>query len=442
MNKTLSKYLFYYPVVTLRGERVFHYLDRYRRFQHQSPQEIEAYQLENFRRIVGHAQRHSEFYRKLYRDAGLNDARDLQTPADLQRLPTISKQDIISSHAEICTYSSRWSTTKTTGGSTGQPVRIRKNPEALARERAATWRAYEWAGVSIGDPQGRFWGVPHAEVNKRKSRIVDFIANRRRISAFNLTPASLAEYYATLSEFRPRYLYGYVSAINALADYVQQQQLPPLPGLASVITTSEILTPQIKANIGAAFKVGVFNEYGCGEVGSIAHECEAGSMHIMADNLYLHIDGPAGSPGEIVVTDFFNTAMPLVKYRLGDFATLETGTCACGRTLPRLQGIHGRAYDLVKTSSGKQIHPEAVIYIFEDIQKSSKAFMQFQAIQTAIDQMTVKIVPSPSWSTSTQQYLIAELQRHIAADMTFSIELCEHIERERSGKMRVVKSLV
>lgn len=442
MNKTLSKYFFYYPVVTLRGERVFRYLDQYRRFQHRSPEDIEAYQLDRFRHIVDHAQRHSEFYRKLYKDAGLTDARELRTLADTERLPSITKQDIIANFATLSTYASRWSTTKTTGGSTGQPVRIRKNPDALARERAATWRAYEWAGVSIGDPQGRFWGVPHADVNKRKSRIIDFIANRKRISAFNLTQQSLADYYATLSEFRPRYLYGYVSAINALADYVQQQQLPPISGVAAVITTSEILTPQIRANIGAAFKVGVFNEYGCGEVGSIAHECEAGSMHIMADNLHLHIDGPADGSGEIVVTDFFNTAMPLVKYRLGDFASFATGTCACGRTLPRLQGVHGRAYDLVKTSAGKQIHPEAVIYIFEDIQKTSKAFMQFQAIQTALDHMTVKIVPSPSWSDATRQFLVAELQRHIAADMTFTIELCDHIERERSGKMRVVKSLL
>lgn len=442
MHKTLSKYFFYYPTVMLRGELVPRYLAEYRRFQHARPDEICRYQLAHFQRIVDHALHHSVFYQRLYKEAGLTDARALQSEADLARLPAITKQDIINSQADICTPASRWASTKTTGGSTGEPVRIRKNPGALARERAATWRAYEWAGVSIGDPQGRFWGVPHAQANRRKAQAIDFVANRKRISAFNLTPDSLAEYYATLTRFHPAYLYGYVSAINTLADFVRERQLPPLPGLRSVITTSEILTPQIRANIEDAFKVRVFNEYGCGEVGSIAHECEHGGMHIMADNLYLQIDAADDDAGEIVVTDFFNTAMPLIRYRLGDFASRDAGACACGRTLPRLKGIHGRAYDLVKTADGRRIHPEAVIYIFEDIQKTSKAFLQFQAIQTAIDHIAVKIVPSPLWSESTQRHLVAELTRHIDSGMQFSIELCERIERERSGKMRVVKSQI
>ncbi|HSB97402.1 MAG TPA: hypothetical protein VLC91_13180, partial [Spongiibacteraceae bacterium] len=363
MNKNLSKYLFYYPTVSLKGERVFHYLDRYRQFQYKSTTEIESYQLQRVQHMVKYALRHSAFYRRIYQDAGISAASDVRSIGDFNNLPNVSKQDLINSHDEICAYPSLWSGTKTTGGSTGQPVRIKKNPEALARERAATWRAYEWAGIGPGDPQGRFWGVPHSQSNRSKSKIIDLIANRKRISAFDLTPESLTAYYHTLRKFRPKYLYGYVSAINALAMHVQARDLPKIPGLISVITTSEILTPAIRSTIQKAFGVPVFNEYGCGEVGSIAHECEQGGMHIMSDNLYVQVDAAAGAAGEIIVTDFFNSAMPLLRYRLGDFATLDTESCACGRTLPKLKGIHGRAYDLVKTASGKQIHPEAVIYI-------------------------------------------------------------------------------
>jgi phenylacetate-coenzyme A ligase PaaK-like adenylate-forming protein len=442
MNKHLSKYLFYYPTVSLKGERVFHYLDQYRQFQRNSTAEIEAYQLQHIQRIVKYALRHSDFYRRIYNAAGVSDASDLRSILDFNKLPTVSKQDLINSHEEMCAYPSRWSSTKTTGGSTGQPVRIKKNPDALARERAATWRAYEWAGIGPGDPQGRFWGVPHSQSNRSKAKIIDLIANRKRISAFNLTTESLFAYYQTLIKFRPKYLYGYVSAINALALHMQKHELPPIPGLISVITTSEILTPAIRSTIQNAMGVNVYNEYGCGEVGSIAHECEKGGMHIMSDNLYVQVDAPAETAGEIIVTDFFNTAMPLIRYRLGDFATLDTASCDCGRTLPQLKGIHGRAYDLIKTASGKQIHPEAVIYIFEDIQKASKAFMQFQAIQTAIDNVRVKIVPSPAWSKEIENQLIALLQKNIDQNMTFSVELCEQIDREPSGKMRVVKSLL
>lgn len=442
MNTTLSKYLFYYPTVTFKGERVFHYLDQYRKFQHRPLADIESYQLQQFQNIVGLALRDSDFYRKLYGAAGMHDARDIRSLHDVKNLPTVSKQDIIASHDAICTPHQRWATNKTTGGSTGQPVRVKKNPGALARERAATWRAYEWAGIGPGDAQGRFWGVPHSQLNKSKAKLVDFIANRKRISAFNLSPQSLTDYHATLTDFKPKYLYGYVSAINALANHIKEFRLPPIDSVASVITTSEILTPAVRENIEETFGVKVFNEYGCGEVGSIAHECEAGGMHLMADNLYLRIDAPADAAGEIIVTDFFNTAMPLINYRLGDFATHETAQCSCGRTLPRLKGIHGRAYDLIKTPDGRQIHPEAVIYIVEDLQKKSKAFMQFQATQTAIDKLVVKMIPSRTWSADIQTQLLELLKQHIHPDIHYSVELCEHIEREPSGKMRVVKSLV
>ena len=77
---------------------------------------------------------------------------------------------------------------------------------------------------------------------------------------------------------------------------------------------------------------------GCGELGTISHECEAGSMHLSGENMLVEIldgervRGPGGI-GEIVVTELNNCAMPLIRYRTGDFGALGAGTCECGCTL-------------------------------------------------------------------------------------------------------------
>lgn len=438
LNPQLSKFLFYYPVTFLKGEFVGRYLKHYRQQQSMSPEQLHDYQTERLRRLLGFAKKNSPYYAERLAGVAIEKTDIWQV---LKNIPVTQKSDLISRQQDMVCLRGPWISAKTTGGSTGEPVKILKNPSALARERAATWRAYEWAGVTVGDSQGRFWGIPHSAADSRKARVIDFVANRMRISAFNLTDASLNVYYARLSQFKPSYLYGYASVLETFAQFVSAQGLPPLSGLKSVISTSEVLTDAARTSIQAAFAVPVFNEYGCGEVGSVAHECEAGSMHLMADNMVVETLSGEQS-GELVVTDLFNYAQPMIKYSLGDFATLSEQTCTCGRTLPLIEKVHGRAYDMVVLDSGKQIHPEALMYIFEDIQKKLPAFSKFQVIQNEINQFLVNIIPTENWTSDLQQALVQQIKQVVGASAQIRVAEVTELAREKSGKMRVIKSHV
>tara|TARA_R110002072_G_scaffold175601_2_gene331487 strand:- start:23433 stop:24755 length:1323 start_codon:yes stop_codon:yes gene_type:complete len=439
MNKLLSKYLFYYPVTLVKGELIAFYRRGYEERQWWSSGELEAFQAEHFENIVKYAVENSSYYKKCLSNYITTDS-SIKTSSNF---PTLSKAQLINNLEHIrANKTGFFSSAKTTGGSTGEPVKIFKNASALARERCATWRSYEWAGVSVADRQVRFWGVPHSRSGRLTASIIDLIANRKRISAFSINDDNLFKYYNDLCKFQPQYLYGYVSVIEEFAKFIQSKQLPPPNSLVSLITTSEVLSESSRAFIENVFQRKVFNEYGCGEVGSIAHECEYGSMHVMADNLHVEIDSEPGQPGEIIVTDYFNRVTPLVRYRLGDFATMGDGACRCGRGLPTISKIHGRAYDIIRSPSGTRIHPEAVIYIFEGIQEKMPVFKQFQAIQTDIDAISVNIVPNVSWDDSFELALKSQLVEAIGAEFRFEVNLVESLSREKSGKMRVVKSLV
>jgi len=439
LNKFLSRYFFYYPSTVAKGEIVFAYLSKYKKFQFLEKDTIKEYSQRRLEQLLRHALKNSRYYRDVVnQDPHLARSRE-EFYKNFHNVPFLTKEQLILHKSDISTYYRRWSSEKTTGGSTGEPVTILKNPSALARERAATWRCYEWAGVGIGDRQARFWGVPHNNQDRFKARLTDFVANRIRISAFDLTEEALLSYYKKLVDYRPHYLYGYVTVIEEFARYIKDNGLSPILSLKSIITTSEVLSESARANIQDSFGVKVFNEYGCGEVGSIAHECEHGSMHIVSDNLFLEIDGN-GASGEIVVTDYFNFSTPLIRYKIGDFATIDYGECPCGRTLPMLKGIHGRAYDMIHTSDGRSLHPEAVMYIFEAVQKKSGSFKQFQAIQEDLDKFVVNIVPTKHWSEGARQEIEAGLRKHISQNIKTHFNLVNHIPREKSGKMRVIKS--
>jgi len=435
MNSFLAKYFLYYPVTLLNGENISRHLKTGDAFQRQAPEKVKLAQEDALNNLLNYVKENSPYYKQI-----LGDIKDVK---DFTKIPFLTKQLLIKEFSNICTPKAKGASLKTTGGSTGEPVKIYKDSDALARERAATWRSYEWANVGIGDKQARFWGVPHNSKNALKAKIIDFISNRKRVSAFNLTKESLDEYYQTMVKFKPSYFYGYVSVIRRFSEHMREYNLPKIESVRSIITTSEVLTEGDRKVIEDVWKVKVFNEYGCGEVGSIAHECEHGNMHIVADNMLIEIidqDGNPAETGEVVVTDFYNYATPMIRYKVGDFATLSHEACPCGRTLPILKGIHGRAYDIIQTPSGKSVHPEAVIYIFEELQQEHHAFRQFQIIQRELDKLDVYIIPRANWSSTMESLITAGIHNKIDAAFQLSFFKTPEIKREKSGKMRVVKS--
>ncbi len=437
MHPFFSKYFLYYPVTFLKGEQIYKYSKLYNKNQYLETNKLKELQHHLLQDIFKFASAYSPYYREFIKsNYGFEQ---------LTNIPFLTKKHIIDNFQQICTFKSQKASVKTTGGSTGEPVKIYKNNDALARERVATWRSYEWAKIGIGDKQARFWGVPHSKKNALTARIIDFISNRKRVSAFNLTKESLDSYHKTLLRFKPKYLYGYVSVIRKYSEHIKQHNLPLIPSVKSIITTSEILTDYDRLCIESVWGVHIFNEYGCGEVGSIAHECEYGSMHVVADNIYLEIIDSNGNPaetGEVVVTDLHNLAMPIIRYKIGDFASWDYKECPCGRKLPILKGIHGRAYDIIKTKNGKSVHPEAFIYIFEEIQQKYQAFSQFQIVQKSLENIDIYFIATSKWDESLEEIIKQKINHKIDSNFKIQFIPVNQLKRELSGKMRVVKSEV
>ncbi|MHB8078497.1 MAG: phenylacetate--CoA ligase family protein [Candidatus Krumholzibacteriia bacterium] len=382
-----------------------------------------------------------------WREAGLPSGRGMSSLADIARLPFTVKADLQARAADFrSTAPLGRLVRKTTGGSTGVPVTIWKTRRAMARELAATWRGYAWAGVGVGDRQARFWGVPLDSTGRRKARAIDWVCNRRRFSAFRFGPEELGRYAAELRGFRPRWLYGYVSMLCELAEHYKATGETPGLDLACIVTTAEVLSPPQRQLLAEVFGTRVFNEYGCGELGTIAHECAHGRLHLSDENLIVEIlDGDRscapGEMGEIVVTELNNLAMPLLRYRLGDFGSLAAEPCPCGRTLAVLENVYGRAYDFLVDRQGRRFHGEIVLYVFEAAARLGLGVRQFQVVQADLDRFRVRVVPGPGDPAASRRHLEAKLREQLGSDARFEFESVTAIPREKSGKMRLIVGL-
>jgi phenylacetate-coenzyme A ligase PaaK-like adenylate-forming protein len=114
--------------------------------------------------------------------------------------------------------------------------------------------------------------------------------------------------------------------------------------------------------------------YGLSEIigPGVATECvEAQSgLHVNEDHILVEAVDPEtgepvpdGTPGELVLSTPTKQALPLLRYRTGDIASLTHGDCPCGRTLVRMSKVTGR-YDDMLVIRGVNLYPsefEAVL---------------------------------------------------------------------------------
>jgi phenylacetate-CoA ligase len=129
---------------------------------------------------------------------------------------------------------------------------------------------------------------------------------------------------------------------------------------------SEALRRQIEDLLG----IKACDIYGLSEVigPGVASECiEAqDGLHVNEDNFLVETLDPTtgkptedGMPGELTFTTPTKEALPLLRYRTGDIASLNRAPCACGRTLVRMSKVTGRVDDMV-VIRGVNVYPSEV----------------------------------------------------------------------------------
>ena len=247
VNKWFFKYFVYYPVVILRGEWVYPHLRLFRVSQFWGRRKIANLQLNKLRKLVEDAKKNVPFYKDML-------PTKIATLDDLKQIPLLTKDHVRNNYQQL--QSAKLSfrkSVKTTGGSTGAPVTINKSCRSMAQELAAAWRGYEWAGLDIGDKQARFWGVPAGKSSYLRSRLVDMVTNRFRLSAFSFHEKDFENYVKELEKFKPRYFYGYVSMLKQFADFLIKNRESTNLQVDTVITTSEVLTDLDRNIIEQAF---------------------------------------------------------------------------------------------------------------------------------------------------------------------------------------------
>ncbi|MDZ8120393.1 phenylacetate--CoA ligase family protein [Pontiella agarivorans] len=328
--------------------------------------DLQSLQSSRLRKTVEQVQR-IPFYKQKFAEAGITPDK-IRTLDDLQRLPFTTKADLREEYPLGMLAVDRKEVARYHGssGTTGRPTMV-----AYTKNDLKTWSnlcaRFLTAGgllpehsVQIAFGYGLFTGgfglhygvehvgasvIPAAAGNTSKQLM---LMKDMQVDALVCTPS----YALTISEF-------------ILKNQIPREAL----NLKYAHFGGEPWTEDMRARIEDEMGILCFNNYGLSEVigPGVSGECAVrDGMHISEDAFIVECIDPdtlepvaPGEEGELVFTSLCKEAMPIIRYRTRDIASLNPEPCACGRTSIRMSRIKGRSDDML-IIKGVNIYPSQI----------------------------------------------------------------------------------
>lgn len=364
-----------------------------RRNQWLSLDELRMIQLGKLKDMLTHAYNNVPYYQRLFDSVQLRPE-DIRTLEDIKKIPVTRKADLknlpvtelLSKDVNMGTLTRRY-----TSGSTGVPFNIYHSWEDKIFQALMNLRILIENGLGVTDK------VAHIVARQMVGQRFFFQSLGLLRKYYIPVTCSVDEQLAILEKKLPDAIYGYSSSIKLLILKMKESgKMNIRPKM--VFCTSELLELGDRELINSTLGISLCDIYGTVEIGDFAWECPAHEgYHIDINNFVVEFlkDGKDASPGEegmVVCTGLHSFAMPFIRYEVGDICVPLEKKCSCGRGLPLIAMIMGRADDFVRMPDGQCV-PHSVFVI-----PSIPGVAQYRIIQKKIDRLLVQVAPTSGFT--------------------------------------------
>ncbi|HZU84345.1 MAG TPA: hypothetical protein VE987_15555 [Polyangiaceae bacterium] len=405
--------------------------------------ELRAYQEERLRVLVEGAFNDSPHYADKYRSAGLTPA-DVRTLDDLPKLPILRKEELRTEWRRIVPprLDRRRLWVAYTSGTTGTPLQAFYTPRAFQERIAFCERAYQWYNPKRFRRRASFTGKLMVPVDRKPRSLhrTNWAMNQYLFSSHHLAEEHLPRYLSELARIAPEQIDGILSPIFVVAQHAIRAGRAGWVRPAAVFPSSETLWAHMRQSLSTAFACPVANFYGSQEGAPIAYECPRGGFHMCLESGIFEVLRPDGAPcrpgemGELVVTAFTSEATPLIRYAIGDVATLSADGCACGRGLPLLAFVHGRVDDMFYTTE-RGLVPR-VDSAFKSI---PSCILMTQVAQVGRDSFEVRIVVDRrDYKPEHGDQLLHNLGDYLGRRVQLQLKFMDRIPTTQGGKVKAM----
>lgn len=340
-----------------------------------SSSDIAAVQQAAWTETVHYAFDRSPFYREHFARAKLSPREEI--PLDeIARIPAIDKA-VVSEHTEqfLCVPREKIVDIVTTSGSSGQPLVWQLTENDLERLARNEQLSFACAGFTAADTV-----LLAVAMDRCFIAGTAYYLGLRKLgcAVIRVGAATPAMHLDMIRRVQPTAVVSVPSFLTHLADKAAEAKFDlAQSGIRKAVCIGE----PIRENNFSLNRAGqiveqtwgakVFSTYGVTELAASLCECESGlGGHLHPELLFLEVLDETGNPvldgevGELTATTFGVEAMPLIRYRTGDFAAIYRAPCRCGRHTLRIGPIVGRKHQKLKIK-GTTIFPSALKMVLD-----------------------------------------------------------------------------
>jgi len=437
----------------LTGDKMMSHFDTLQRNQWLPRAELDELTNRELCRLMEHAAANVPYYKRVFEERGLRPS-DIQCTADLEKLPILTKRMVRENYDQlICPDTRDKLELRATGGSTGTPMHFALLPVVKQWGRAATLRAWGWAGYRLGDKQLLLWGSSFdlQRLHGLTSKIQRLVNRVCLLDGHVMSEQSCGGYVARIRRFRPKVFLAYANSLYMLAGYLNRNNIHDIHPHA-IVSAAETLTPMMRAAIEKAFQCKVHDAYGSRETSLYAAQCGCTNLyHISSDTTVMEIvkDGRSAETGElgkITLTDLRNYGMPLIRYEIEDVAVAGDEPCPCGRQLPTFRSVEGRVSNIVSLPDGRHIHPLYMMYLMYaspdgDVESEENGMTHYRIIQETPTDFVVRIVRKPGIDID-HSYIITNFKKFLGDNIHVQLDYVDDMPVGASGKRQYIVSKV
>ena len=355
---------------------------------------------------------------------------------DLQKLPIMEKEDLRIYIKEMVTRKENV-IEMGTGGSTGKSTKFFTHPIDISKKIAYLDYFKAKHGVFLGMKRVSIGSQPIVP-SKQKKKIFwryNYLLNQLYFSAFHADAENLKYYIKKLNDFKPQTIDGYPTVIHRLAKYIINYNIELSFTPIAIFPTAEALTSEMKKDIEEAFGCPVRNQYASSEGAPFITENRSGELEINPETGVFELKHLEKNIYELVVTGFYTTTTPLLRYKIGDSVELFN-------QLPKnysqedikIKRIIGRNNDFLISNERGIITNVGLSTMLRSVDSMIK---ESQFVQNKIDEIIIKLVVDNDVNKSKlEKILTNNLNVRFGTSTKYIFKYVDEIEKTSGGKTR------